>query len=57
MPIQRPAPKVAAAAAMGALVLDALYSLVQFFNILLQHMGDQQCLLVSLSGLSEGFIM
>ena len=57
MPIQRPTPQVAAAVAAGALVLSALYTLVQSFNIQFQHVGSLQCLLVSLSGLLEGLIM
>ena len=57
MPIQRPTLQVATAEAVEALVLGALYSLAQSFNIQFQHVGGLQCLLVSLSGLSEGLIM
>ena len=57
MPIQRPTLQVATAVAAGALVLGALYSLAQSFNIQFQHAGGLQCPQVSLSGLSEGFIM
>ena len=59
MPIQRPNPPVAAAAvvAAGLSTLDAIYFLTWPVNIQLQHMGGLQCLLVSLPGLPEGFIM
>ena len=57
MPIQRPTLQAATAVAVGASVLDALYSLAQSFNIQFQHAGGLQCPLVSLSGLLEGLIM
>ena len=57
MPIQTPTLQVAAAAAVGALVVGTLFSLAQSFNIQFQNVGSLQCLLVSLSGFLEGLIM
>ena len=57
IPIQRPTLQVAAAVAVGALVLGTLYSLTQSFNIQFQHAGCLQCPLLSLSDLSEGLIV
>ena len=57
MPIQRPTPQAATAVAVGMLVLGALYSQAQSFNIQFQHAGSLQHSLVSLSGLLEDLIM
>ena len=55
MPIQRPTLAVAAAA--GASTLNAINLLTQPVNIQLQHVSGLQCLLVSIPGLPEGFVM
>ena len=55
MPIQRPT--LAEAAAAGVSSLNSTYFLTQSVNIQLKHMGGLQCLLVSLPGLPEGFVV
>ena len=61
MPIQRPSPVVAAAAAVavdvGALALDAVCFQTLPIDVHLLHTGGLQCPLVSLPGLPEGFVM
>ena len=56
-PIQRPTLQAATAVAVEALVLGALYSLAQSFNIQFQHVGGLQCLQVNLSDLLGGLIV